>query len=98
MSIAIELTAQEIALLKKLTHSESDAAAVTLAVREFLRLNQLRELKDAPGKVEFDDNWQELEKLEPTFQDLLELAGTVDDLPSDMALNHDRYLHGKRGE
>jgi hypothetical protein len=31
---------------------------------------------------------------QPTFQGLLELAGTVDDLPSDMALNHDHYLHG----
>jgi hypothetical protein len=30
----------------------------------------------------------------PTFQSLLALAGTVDDLPSDMALNHDFYLHG----
>jgi hypothetical protein len=30
----------------------------------------------------------------PTFQSLLELAGTVNDLPSDLALNHDHYLHG----
>ncbi|HWB08261.1 MAG TPA: hypothetical protein VG826_03515 [Pirellulales bacterium] len=25
---------------------------------------------------------------------LLKLAGTVDDLPPDMARNHDRYIHG----
>jgi hypothetical protein len=31
---------------------------------------------------------------QPTFVDLLELAGTVNDLPGDMALNHDHYLHG----
>ncbi len=31
---------------------------------------------------------------EPTFASLLALAGTVNDLPSDMALNHDHYLHG----
>jgi hypothetical protein len=30
----------------------------------------------------------------PSLQGLLELAGTVNDLPSDMALNHDQYLHG----
>lgn len=30
----------------------------------------------------------------PTLLGLLELAGTVNDLPSDMALNHDHYLHG----
>lgn len=32
---------------------------------------------------------------EPTLAGLLELAGTVDDLPPDMARNHDRYLHGQ---
>jgi len=30
----------------------------------------------------------------PTLQWLLDLAGTADDLPEDMALNHDHYLHG----
>jgi hypothetical protein len=31
----------------------------------------------------------------PTLRDrLLKLAGTVDDLPPDMARNHDHYLHG----
>jgi hypothetical protein len=30
----------------------------------------------------------------PTLGALLELAGTVDDLPRDMARNHDHYLHG----
>ena len=74
MSMDIELTAQEIDLLKQLTRVDNDAAAVTQAAREFLRLRQLRELKAAPGKLEFEENWQELEKLEPTFQDLLELA------------------------
>jgi hypothetical protein len=32
---------------------------------------------------------------EPTLCDrLLKLAGTVDDLPADMARNHDYYIHG----
>lgn len=30
----------------------------------------------------------------PSLENLLELAGTVDDLPDDMARNHDHYLHG----
>ena len=31
----------------------------------------------------------------PTLRDrLLKLAGTVDDLPPDMARNHDHYIHG----
>lgn len=31
----------------------------------------------------------------PTLLGLLELAGTVNDLPADMAKNHDHYLHGQ---
>lgn len=31
---------------------------------------------------------------EPVFASLLELAGTVEGLPSDMARNHNHYLHG----
>jgi hypothetical protein len=31
----------------------------------------------------------------PTLKErLLKLAGTVDDLPPDMARNHDHYIHG----
>jgi hypothetical protein len=31
----------------------------------------------------------------PTLRErLLKLAGTVDDLPKDMARNHDHYIHG----
>jgi hypothetical protein len=31
----------------------------------------------------------------PSLSDrLLKLAGTIDDLPSDMARNHDHYIHG----
>jgi hypothetical protein len=31
---------------------------------------------------------------ETTLTGLLELAGSVDDLPADMARNHDHYIHG----
>jgi hypothetical protein len=30
----------------------------------------------------------------PLRERLLKLAGTVDDLPADMARNHDHYIHG----
>jgi hypothetical protein len=34
-------------------------------------------------------------KQQPTLRDrLLKIAGTVDDLPVDMARNHDHYIHG----
>jgi hypothetical protein len=64
VGIQIDLTAQEIAALKHATQLDDDAAAVARAAREFLRLKGLRELKAASGKVEFDDNWQELEERE----------------------------------
>jgi hypothetical protein len=64
MSILIEMPAQEIAAIKKLTRLEDDAEAITQAAREFLRLIGLRELKAASGKVEFDSNWRDLEELE----------------------------------
>jgi hypothetical protein len=64
MSIIIELTAQEIAALKQATNLENEAEAVAKAAREFLRLSRLRQLKAVSGKVEFENNWQELEGLE----------------------------------
>ena len=64
MSIIIEMSAQEIQAIKQLTRVENDAEAITQAAREFLRLNRLRELKSASGKVDFQSNWQALEDLE----------------------------------
>ena len=38
---------------------------------------------------------QEASVKQPTLRDrLAKLAGTVDDLPADMARNHDHYIHG----
>ncbi len=38
---------------------------------------------------------QAVPKNKPTLRErLLRLAGTVDDLPPDMARNHDHYIHG----
>ncbi len=69
MSIRIELTPQEIAALKQATKIENDAEAVAKAAREFLRLRGLRELKAVSGKVEYEENWQELEDLELSESD-----------------------------
>jgi len=64
MSITVELTSQEIDQLRQITKLESDSDAVGKAVREFLRLRRLRELKSVSGRVEFEENWQESETLE----------------------------------
>lgn len=64
MSIHVEMSPQEIAALKQFTNLENESEAVTQAAREFIRLSRLRELKGVSGKVDFADNWQELENLE----------------------------------
>jgi hypothetical protein len=64
VSINIELTTQEVAALKQATKLENDAEAIVKAAREFLRLRRLLELKAVSGKVQFDDSWQELERIE----------------------------------
>jgi hypothetical protein len=64
MSVQIELPAQLLAALRQLTRLENDAEAVQKAASEFVRLSRLRELKAAPGKLEFDANWEQLEQLE----------------------------------
>jgi len=78
MSITVELTSQEIDQLKQITRLNSDSEAVSKAVREFLRLRRLCELKSVSGRVEFEDNWQALETFEDNWQALetLELGET----------------------
>lgn len=64
MSITIELTSQEIAQIKQITQLHGDSEAVIQAVREFLRVSRLRELKVASGKLDFEDRSASLEALE----------------------------------
>ena len=64
MSISVELTQDELAQLQQITRMPIASEAVGHAAREFLRLRRLRELKAVSGKVDFEDNWQELEALE----------------------------------
>jgi hypothetical protein len=64
VKITIDLTAQEVAALKQFTELVDAAEAVAKAAREFLRLSRLRELKAVSGKVEFEENWRGLARLE----------------------------------
>ena len=66
MSVTIELTNQELALIKELTRVSNDAEAVVKAAREFLRIGRLRQLKSVSGRVEFEDVSEQLETLELT--------------------------------
>jgi hypothetical protein len=64
MSITVDLSDNELDLVKHLTALEHDSDAVAKAVREFLRICQLRELKAASGKVDYNDVSQAMEALE----------------------------------
>ncbi len=64
MSVTVDLPAEELAQIRQLTHLNDDAQAVARAAKEFLRLSLLRQLKAVSGKVDFEDNWRELEAAE----------------------------------
>lgn len=64
MSLTVDLTSDEVAQLRQITCVEDDAAAVTKAAREYLRLSRLRELKAVSGKVDYEDPSEQLESLE----------------------------------
>ena len=55
MSVTVNLNADELAQIKHFTQTDSDAAAVTEAARQFLRTRKLRELKASSGKVDYRD-------------------------------------------
>ena len=64
MSLAVDLTSEEVAEIRQITRVEDDVAAVTKAAREYLRLCRLRELKAISGKVDYEDNSKQLESME----------------------------------
>jgi hypothetical protein len=64
MSISVDLTADQIAELRRVTNQSDDSAAVRAAAEEYLRYMWRMELKSLSGRVEMLDNWSELERLE----------------------------------
>jgi len=70
MSIGINLSHEEVAQIRLVTNISDDAEAVSMAAREYLRLTRLRELKSVSGKVDFEENWRELDLIETKETDL----------------------------
>jgi len=64
MSVTVNLNSDELAQIKRLTELDDESDAVTKAVREFLRVSQLRELKAASGRVDYQDVGAAMEALE----------------------------------
>ena len=64
MSVTVNLSSDELAQIKRFTELEDEREAVAKAAREFLRVTQLRELKAASGKVDYQDVSESMEALE----------------------------------
>jgi Arc/MetJ family transcription regulator len=64
MSVTINLSAEEVAQIKRATDMDDEKEAVAKAAREFLRVAELRELKAASGKVDYTPVEEQMEALE----------------------------------
>jgi hypothetical protein len=64
MSVTVDLSSDEVAQIKRFTGLNNESEAVTKAAREFLRVVQLRELKTASGKVDYQGVGEAMEALE----------------------------------
>ncbi len=64
MTTVVDLTEQEIAELKELTHQTDVGAAIRTAMVEYLRYVRRMRLKELSGQVEMQDNWTQLESAE----------------------------------
>jgi len=64
MNVTVNLSADEVVQIKRATAVDDEKEAVAKAVREFLRVTALRELKATSGKVDYLGVEEEMEALE----------------------------------
>ena len=64
MSVTVNLSADEVAQIKRATDMDDEQEAVAKAAREFLRVARLRELKAASGEMDYVGVGEEMEPLE----------------------------------
>jgi hypothetical protein len=64
MSTMIDLTDDELEELKALTQLPDAVSAVRFAATEYLRFAKRQRLKELSGRVEMEENWQDLEEAE----------------------------------
>lgn len=54
-------------LIKKLletTHEKSKTKAITIAIKDYLKKKQVKKILSYHGKLDIENNWQQLEKEE----------------------------------
>ena len=62
MNTEISLSERELAELKELTKQSNPAAALRLALKEYIRFAKRQRLIELAGTVTMSDNWEELEQ------------------------------------
>lgn len=64
MVTSIQLSEQELADHRELTNETDAAAAVRVAMQDYIRFARRMRLKQLSGKLEMQDNWQQFEQAE----------------------------------
>ena len=64
MTTVVSLTEEEVAEIQAATKQSDVAEALRTAPREYVRYTQRQELMTLSGRVEMQENWQELEEAE----------------------------------
>lgn len=75
MTATVQLSDQELADLQSLTRQQDATAALRAAMQEYIRYAKRMRLKSMAGKLDIDDNWQQLEERELREQDESGFAG-----------------------
>ena len=68
MTTIVLLTDEELVDLKELTKQSDPAAAVRVAMQDYVRYGGRLQLKQLSGRVRIQDNWQDLELAEMASQ------------------------------
>jgi hypothetical protein len=64
MTTTVNLTEEEVAELRAATNLNDVGEALRTALREYVRFTQRQALMTLSGRVEMQENWQELEESE----------------------------------
>lgn len=64
MVTTVEMSPEELAELQAATEQSDPAAAVRVAMLEYLRYVRRMQLKQLSGSVTMEENWQQLERVE----------------------------------
>lgn len=64
MRTTIDIDEKLLEAAEKITGEKSPSKAVNAALREFVRRQKLRELREMLGTTNWEDNWKALEELE----------------------------------